>query len=384
MTNEEIKTLTFEEVEERRAALEVEIKTAEPEVAEAINAEFDQLEERKRILDLEIEEQRKAAEAVAAGAGKEIETRKEDKKMTSLEVRNSKEYIEAFAKYIKTGNDKECRTILTENAPADNVSEFDGIVPVPAFVENRVRANWENDKIFARARKTYLKGNLKVGFEVSSTGAEIHPEGSGSIPDESLILGIVTMVPQMIKKWISVSDEVLSLGAEAFLTYIYDELAYQIVKKAADEIINAITSAPGTPDSTHVAVAQVSGPVDAAAIINAIAKLGDGAQDLVFIASGQTIADVKIAALTANFAYDPFQGLTVIQKEGITGAIVGDLAGVQVNLPDGEAVRFKFDDLSMAEQDMVKIVGRLYAAIAVTGPGMFAYIDGESASGSAS
>lgn len=384
MTREEIMNLGLEEVETRMSALVEESNEAVEERLAEIKAEMEILKERHDAQLAEIEERKQAALEVASGAGTEIEVRKDDKKMTPDEIRSSKAYIEAFAKYIKTGNDKECRMILTENAPAGNVSEYDSVVPVPTFIENRVRANWENDKVFARARKTYFRGNLKVGFEVSSTGAEIHPEGSGSIPEEALILGIVTMVPQTIKKWISFSTEVMAMSAESFLAYIYDELTYKIVKKAGDEIINAITSAPGTADSTHVAVAQVSGPVDAAAIINAIAKLGDGAQDLVFIASGQTIADVKIAALTANYQYDPFQGLTVIQKEGVTGAIVGDLAGVQVNLPEGEAVRFVFDEYSLAEQDMVKLVGRLYAAIAVTGPGMFAYITDESASGSAS
>ena len=32
----------------------------------------------------------------------------------------------------------------------------------------------------------------------------------------------------------------------------------------------------------------------------------------------------------------------------------------------------KFDDLSLAEKDLVKIVGRQYAAHAVIGPGKFA------------
>ena len=58
------------------------------------------------------------------------------------------------------------------------------------------------------------------------------------------------------------------------------------------------------------------------------------------------------------------------------GAIVGDLSGIQANLPEGDAVTFKFDDLSLAEKDMVKIVGRLYAAIALVGPKMFAVIGG--------
>ena len=84
--------------------------------------------------------------------------------------------------------------------------------------------------------------------------------------------------------------------------------------------------------------------------------------------------------LFRSYAFDPFDGLTVIKKDGVPGAIVGDLSGVQVNMPEGDAVTFKFDDLSMAEHDLVKIVGRLYAAIAVVGPKMFAYITGTPAS----
>jgi hypothetical protein len=43
-------------------------------------------------------------------------------------------------------------------------------------------------------------------------------------------------------------------------------------------------------------------------------------------------------------------------------------------------VKFKFDDLSLAERDLVKIVGRLYAAIEVVGPGMLVNIKEESES----
>ena len=378
MTHEEIKTLTFEEVEERRAALEVEIKTAEPEVAEAINAEFDQLEERKRILDLEIEEQRKAAEAVAAGAGKEIEVRKDDKRMDIKELRNTPEYIKAYAKYVRTGSDKECRAVVTELVDPDYSG---GKVPVPSLVDSRIRAAWDRDRIFERAAKSYARGILKVGFEKYASGAVLAEEGY-NINEEELTFGIVSLTPQMVKKFITVSDEALAIGPEELLTFLYDEFSYRIVQKVSDLIVSAITSAPGTASDTEVAVAQIHGAVTPANIIQAIAQLGDNARDLVFIASGQTIADVKTAALTANYQYDPFMGLTVIAKEGVTGAIIGDLSGVQVNLPEGGEIKFKFDDLSMAEYDMVKIVGRLYAGIGVVGPKMFAYIDGESPSAS--
>lgn len=370
MTKEEIMNLGFEELESRKLAIAEETKEADNEQLEALNAELDLIEERRIVLVNEAEESRKAAEAVAKGAGKEIETRKEDKAMTNMEVRNTPEYIEAFAKYIKTGKDAECRAILTENVK--------GVVPVPEMVESRIRQAWERDEIFSRVAKTYVRGNLKVGFEISATDAAVHTEGANAPAEEVLTLGIVTMVPANIKKWITVSDEVLALGAEDFLAYIYDELTYKIIQKAADLVVTAITRAPATSSATAVGVAQISGVVSTATLIDAMAALGDSAQNLVLIASGTTIASLQKAALQAQFAYDPFQGLTVIKKDNVTGAIVGDLAGVQANLPEGDSVTFKFDDLSLAEKDMVKIVGRLYAAIAVVGPKMFAVITGTS------
>lgn len=369
MTRDEIMLLNMEEAESRASQIVVELADADAETIEALNSELDIINERKAMINAEIEETRKAAEAVANGAGAVIESRKEDKTMTNMEVRNTQEYIEAFAKYVKTGKDAECRALLTENV--------NGVVPVPEMIESRIRNAWEKDEIFSRVAKTFVRGNLKVGFELSATDAAVHTEGAAAPAEEVLTLGIVTMVPANIKKWITVSDEVLALGAADFLAYIYDELAYKIIQKAADLVVSAITSAPSASDATHVGVAQISGAVSTDTLIDAMAALGDSARDLVVIASGTTIASLQKAALQAHFAYDPFQGLTVIKKDGLTGAIVGDLNGVQANLPEGASVTFKFDDLSLAEKDMVKIVGRLYAAIAVVGPKMLAVIAGE-------
>ena len=370
MSEKEIKEMGFEDLETRAAEIAKEVMDADADKIEELNAELDKIEERKKALNLEVERMKADAAKVAEGAGEEIEERKEEK-MTIKEVRNSKEYIDAYAKYVKTGSDKECRSLLTENAGA--LTEYP-VVPVPEYIENRVRQAWEDDKIFSRVAKTFVPGNMKVGFELSSTGATIHAEGTDAPDEETLLLGIVTMVPQNIKKWVTVSDEVLALGSEEFLNYIYDEITNKIVAYAADLAIAKIQAAPTTATSTKVAVPQIAGPVDAAAILDAIALLSDQARDLVFIASGTTIATVKKAALQANYAYDPFDGLTVIAKSGMDGAIVGDLAGVQANLPEGDAVRFKFDELSLAERDLVKIVGKLYAAIEVVGPGMFVNI----------
>lgn len=370
MTIEEIKNLGFDELEKRASEIAVETSEADSEKIDELNAELDAIEERKKVLNIEAEETRKKADEVANGSGTKIEERKEIK-MTIKEVRNSKEYIDAYAKYIRTGKDAECRSLLTENAAEGTTYP---VVPVPEMVESRIRQAWDNDKIFSRVTKTFVAGNLKVGFELSSTGASVHAEGGDDIDEETLMLGIVNLVPQMLKKWITVSDEVLALGSEEFLAYIYDEIANKIVELAADTVIAKIQAAPTTATSSAVAVAEVAGPVSASTILDAIAQLGDSAQNPVFIASGQTIADVKKAALSAGYAYDPFAGLEVIQKANIDGAIVGDLSGVQANMPEGDGVKFKFDDLSLAEKDLVKIVGRLYAAIEVVGPKMFCNI----------
>lgn len=370
MTRDEIMTLGFEEIEKRAAEIAAETAEADAETIQNLDDELAAIEERKLELNNEVESRKAAIAAIVDGEGKEIEVKTEERTMTNKEIRNSHEYVEAFAKYIKTGKDAECRALLTENVTG-------GTVPVPEMVESRVRQAWENDEIFSRVSKTYVRGNLKVGFEISATDAAVHTEGANAPAEETLVLGIVTMVPANIKKWITVSDEVLALGAEEFLAYIYDELTYKIIQKAADLAIASVANAPAASSATAVGVAQIEGEVSASTIIDAIAALGDSARDLVFIASGQTIASVRKAALSAQFAYDPFQGLTVIKKDGVTGAIVGDLSGIQANLPEGDSVTFKFDDLSLAEKDMVKIVGRLYAAIAVVGPKMFAVITGE-------
>ena len=362
-------TLDFEALEERAQAIAVETADADKDQLEELNAELDSIEERKTALNIEVEERKKAAEAVAAGAGKEIEKREESKTMTNKEIRNSQEYIEAYAKYVKTGKDLECRALLTEAVE-------DGVVPVPEFVENTIMTAWENDEIFSRLSKTFVPGNDKVGFEVSATDAEVHAEGADAPKEEELVLGIVNLVPDYIKKWISVSDKALAVGPQALLQYLYDEIEYKIVQKAADIAVAKILAAPETSTDAAVGVAQVEGDVDPTTILEAIGQLSGKARDRVFISDGTTIAAVRAAALEANYALDPFFGLTVIQNDTLGGAaIVGDLAGFRANLPEGGGVKFIFDEYSLAEADLIKIVDKMLAAIEVVGSGMFAVIN---------
>lgn len=378
MTIDEIKAIAeIADIETRKAQIATEAAEADAEKLTSLNAELDELEKRAAEIEAAKEERKAAAAEVISGKGEIIATPKENKKMDLNEIRNSKEYIDAYAEYIKTGEDKECRALLSQNVTG-------GQLPVPALVENTVRTAWEKDDILSRVRKTYFKGNLKVAFELSATGAVEHTEGAAAPTEETLTLGIVTMIPKNIKKWISISDEAVALGGEAFLRYVYDELTYQIVKKLADLIVADIAALPQTATATSVAAAAVTAAPSLTVIPTAFANLSDQASNPVIIMNKLTYANFIAAQVAGNFSVDPFMNLPVLFNNSIKAydaasagnvyAIVGDLGGAQVNYPEGDGVVIKYDELSLAEKDLVKIVGRQYAAHAITRPDSFTII----------
>ena len=378
MTREEIMNLDLEQVEARKIDLAIELDTAETnEAMDAIQAEVDAIEERKAQLKIEIEKKKKDMEQVANGAGSIIESRKEEPKM---EVRDSREYIEAYADYIKTGNDMECRKLTSTN---DTTPNGTGSVPIPTFVYDIVKTAWEREGIMSLVRKSYLKGNLKVGFEISGDGAVIHEEGAAAVNEENLVLGIVELVPKSIKKWISISDEVYDLRGEAFLRYIYDELTYRIAKKAADELVAKIVACGTVSTTTCPGVPKITASSASVGLIaEALGQLSDEAANPVIIMNKKTWADFKAAQYAGSFSVDPFEGLPVVYNNtlktfsaattGETVVIVGDLDhGALANFPNGEGISFKFDELSRKKEDLIEVLGRQYVGMAVVAPDAF-------------
>lgn len=381
----EIKDMTIEEVEVRTSEIQAEVDSADETRLAELKTELDSLEERKAELKKMATEAKETREAVAEGKVdiEEVQTViQEERKMTNAEVIKSAEYRDAFKSYILTGKDTECRALLTENVAS-------GTVPVPELVYDIVKNAWEKEGLMALVKKTYLKGNLKVGFEISADGAVIHTEGDNAPTEEKLVLGVVEIVPASIKKWISISDEVLDMDGGAFLRYVYDELSYQIAKKAADTLIAKIeacgTVSTNTP-SVNVAVPVVEADSIALnTIANAIAQLSDQASNPVIVMNKATFASFKAVQAAGNYGYDPFEGLPVIFNNsitafsaattGVTYAIVGDFGeGAIANFPNGEGITIKYDDLSLAEKDLVKLVGREFIGIEVVGPKSFVKI----------
>lgn len=309
----------------------------------------------------------------------EKEERK-DNKMTIAELRSSAEYVRAFAKYIKTENPAEVRALLTENAAED------GSIPVPTIVEGFVKTAWERDGIMSLVRKTYLKGNVKIGFELSADGAVVHAEGAEAPAEEDLTLGVTTLIPQSVKKWITISDEAMDMDDGSFLQYIYDELTYQIAKKTADSLLAKIGALTASGSATSVPAGKlVASTIAIDTVVKALAKLSDEAANPVIVMNKLTEADFLAVQLASNYAFDIFRGVKVVYNNSMPTfanataaapyAIVGDFGvGAQANMPNGDDIRIKIDELSLAEEDLVKIVGRQYVAAYPVAPYAFTNI----------
>lgn len=382
----ELKNMNIEELETRMGELKDSIDSPEidteekvAELRDSIEAVKAELENRKAIEAEKAEiRQAIAEEEVKTEIVEKIET--EERKLPTMnEIRNSKEYIDAFAEYIKSENDAECRALLTENVVG-------GTVPVPEMVYDIVKTAWEKEGIIARVRKAYIKGNLKVGFEISGTDAIIHTEGGEAISPETLVLGTVELVPQSIKKAVQLSDEVYDLRGEAFLRYIYDELVYRIAKKAADTLVAKIATAGTASTTTAVGVpAIVSTTASLGLVASAISQLSDEAENPAIIMNKATWASFKSAQYAASYPVDPFEGLPVLfnnslkslsaASTGDTWMIVGDLDhGALMNFPAGEDITIKFDDVTYKKQDLIEVFGRQFVAMGVVAPQAFVNI----------
>lgn len=373
----EIREMDLEQVETRLAEVK-DLLNVDGADLESLETEIRGLKERKAEIKADIETRKKEVEEVVT-SGVEVRTFTEERK-TDMEIRNTKEYMDAFADYIKTNDDRNCRALLTENAAA-------GTVPVPELVYDIVKTAWEKEGIMALVRKSYLKGNLKVGFEISADPANLHTEGGNAIQPENLVLGVVNLVPQSIKKVIQISDEVYDMRGEDFLRYIYDELTYQIAKKAADTLLAKIVACGTQSTTTCVGVPAITATAASIGLVaQAIANLSDEAANPVVVMNKATWADFKAAQYAAQYPIDPFEGLPVIFNNSLksltaasTGdawAIVGDFGhGALANFPNGEEIEFKFDENTLKKQDLIEILGREYVALAPVAPNAFVKIN---------
>lgn len=369
-----------EEIETRKEEIKSEIDDAETtekvqeleKEVDALNEEAEAIEEKEKNED--IAEQLENNEVIA----KEVSIDEERKNGgIEMETRNTEKYINAFAEYLKTENADECRALVSTQGYATGNS---ATVEVPDMVYDIVKTAWEKENLISLVKRLSAKGNLKVQFEVSGSDASIHTEGNGAVSEEELILGVVQLTPVSIKKWISVSDEVLDMRGEEFLNYIYDEITYKIAKKCADTLVSKIAALPqsltANSDGVYdkVSANKITEAPALSTIANAVSQLSDEATDVTIVMNKATYAAFKNAQYNAGYGVDVFEGHKVVFNNSLPAynsadigdvyAIVGDFAeGALINFPNGEGIDIKYDDKTAMEYDLVRILGREYVAV---------------------
>ena len=374
---EEKKTMTRkEEIEARKLEIREAVENEENlEKVEELTKEVEALNEEEAQIE-EAEKTEEIAEAVEEKSMPVKEVLKEEKKMEDKkELRNTKEYINAYAEYLKSNDDKELRALITTEGYSTGNSPT---VEIPDMVYDIVKTAWEREDIMSLVRTVSVKGNLKVQFEASAGDASVHQEGNSAVSEESLVLGVVELKPVSIKKWISISDEVVDLRGEDFLRYIYDELTYRIAKKCADDLIGTIKQLPSSLSANgetgvydKVSANKITKAPALGLIAEAIANLSDETRDITVVMNKLTYADFKAAQYAAGYPVDPFEGARVVFNNSLPAysaasangvyCIVGDFNhGALANYPSGEGIEIKYDNTTLMTSDLVRILGRRY------------------------
>ena len=369
-------------ITEKRTAFE----QSDVETRDAILNDVEELEKEAEALDTEIEEVRSVKDTFAKqeermGLFKNVETEKVEERAKDVvkDIYDTPEYREAWVNYIKTGKDTEVRAMATTSAN----------VPVPTIWQSYVETAWEKYGKFSRlVTKSYIAGYLSIPFEQSADPAVIHEEGANAPAEENITLGLIELKPAMIKKWISMTDELMAMTADDFMRYLADELVYRVVLKLDNGIIN------GAVDSNGKGVVGIVGNANTLVASNGTLSfnvVNEGIADLV------TFENLTFAINPKTF-FKNFMGLTDLQQRPIyqiatdnTGkpqyyvngirceftqalpayddasasdvwGVCGDFRGYRLNLPEGEMVRTLFDPYTMATEDKARMIGRLYVA----------------------
>lgn len=341
---------------------DVELLTKEVEAIEARKAEI--AEQEKEAAEL----RSKVAAGTVGNVVVPAVVPTEERAKTNAEIRNSLEYGKAFVKAMLTGDDTEARALLT--------TAVSGQIPVPETLEKEISNTWENSQIMSLVKKTNFPGTYKTVFELTATGAEIHVEGTAAPTEEELTFGTVEISAQNVKKWITVSDEAIENTTIDTLGYIYAEIAQKIAEKAEEIAIGVIIAAPAQATSSTPGVLVYSvAALGVDTVVQAVSLLTSQARNLKMVMNRRTYAALVSLALNANYSIDVFDGLKenivfsdtlkAVQNASSTDTImiIGDFSALVANFPNGEGMVIKTDDLSLAEKDLVKIVGRQFFGI---------------------
>ena len=226
MTVEEIKELGFEDLETRAAAIAEEVKTADKDQIEALNAELDAIEERRGELTAEVEKRRADVLAVAEGAGTAIQKeRLEDNTDMKCETR-AKEFVESGHMVMET------RQLLSTGniAKPANVGGISGLGVVAAGIVDDVKA------IALSGTGSWIAAYKKTEAAAADVTDGNNVGGTASTYD------YVTITPSEWGVLDEISKQVAKLTPLDYTNAIEDAAVIALRAKASSMILAALAS----------------------------------------------------------------------------------------------------------------------------------------------
>ena len=380
------------DVETRDAMLtEVEDLTKE---AESLDAEIKELEE-ERAKFTEQEERMSMNNTLSKIA---IEERKDQ--IESTDVFNTHEYNQLYADMIRGKADKKEVRSYAQRSGSANLATGTSNVPIPVIMQGFVETAWYEYGKFSRlVSETFEPAILKIPVETSASDASWHTENGDAPNQESISLGQIILQPMMIKKWIALTDELMAMAAEDFLRYVADELVYKVVL-ALDEAIISRTDGGGLG---VIGVANNANTESMVSAINfnlinqAIANLVTF-EDLTIVMNPETFFNNFMGLVDqvgnpifrivhdnenrpqyflSGHRVEFTQALKAYNKCSAQDVymVVGNFRrGYRLNYPQGRDVITLVDPYTLATEDVVRMIGRLYVAGNVVKPKHFAQV----------
>lgn len=319
---------------------------------------------------------------------------------TNVDVRSTNEYKAVWAEAIKKNDMSIAKNFIAERAAGLATNGANGesnLVPTELqnYIETALR---EGGRIASLCNIVNIHGLYSVPVEVSATDAAIHVEGSAAPTEETITFGEVLINADYIKKWISVTDKMLSMTNIDLANYLIDELKNKILEFLDELVISGTGSVKGitkVADDKFVKVLTVDK--------KNLANAGFTAQGSIQTAGTPTIVmnrsfffnvimDVKdstgrpmaVQNITNDKAEYWFNGMPIVLANSTTLAntaeenkpamIVGDFKGYLLNCPNGADVEIITDSLTQARENKVLFIGKLLAGGNVTKLHSFATI----------
>lgn len=302
-------------------------------------------------------------------------------------IKDSNEFTNVFAEMIKTGNDTEYKKFLSTDATDGSTAGAFGVL-VPTIVESTIQETFEDySGLFNDARFTQIAGSLKIPVEISNTGAENHVEGAVAPAEEEITLDEAIINPEMIKKWITWTDELEIMSAVDLLAYLYSEFTREIIKKAEKDMLFGAIDGKGLEGIVEYAgtdyVSEVSIPETGFTFAQILSMLGNTKGDNVrfymnrktFYNDVMAMVDTTGRPIWSAISDNNTQSYTLfgapvrfidalnpisLAGEGEAVIVAMNQGAYHINAPKGRTPMFILDRATLMTEDKSRLLGKLY------------------------